>query len=99
MHWDLVSDAVSLGLLHLEIIQERLEREYNLDLVTTAPGVVYQMHKTNGEMIELTNPIQPAGSDRDRIHGRADGECGNHGDHRVYRLHHAAVPGAPRRYT
>ena len=45
-----------LGLLHLEIIQERLEREYNLDLVTTAPGVVYRVHKTNEEMIELTNP-------------------------------------------
>ncbi len=45
-----------LGLLHLEIIQERLEREYNLDLVTTAPSVVYHIHKKNGELIKLTNP-------------------------------------------
>ena len=45
-----------LGLLHLEIIQERLEREFNLDLVTTAPGVIYKVYKTNGEMIDLTNP-------------------------------------------
>ncbi len=48
MHWDLVFGVV--------FIQERLEREYNLDLVTTAPGVIYKVYKTNGEMIALTNP-------------------------------------------
>ena len=45
-----------LGLLHMEIIQERLEREFNLDLVTTAPSVVYNVYKTNGEMVEVANP-------------------------------------------
>lgn len=53
-----------LGLLHLEIIEERLEREYDLDLVTTAPSVVYHIHKTNGELVELTNPTNmPAPSE------------------------------------
>ncbi|MDO4620256.1 MAG: translation elongation factor 4 [Lachnospiraceae bacterium] len=45
-----------LGLLHLDVIQQRLEREYDLDLITTAPSVIYKIHKTNGEVIDLTNP-------------------------------------------
>ncbi|HAL58246.1 MAG TPA: elongation factor 4, partial [Sarcina sp.] len=45
-----------LGLLHMEVILERLEREYDLDLISTAPGVVYKVYKTDGTMMELTNP-------------------------------------------
>ncbi len=53
-----------LGLLHMEIIQERLEREYNLDLVTTAPSVIYKVMKTNGELLEISNPTNlPDGSE------------------------------------
>ena len=61
-----------LGLLHLEIIQERLEREYNLDLVTTAPGVIYKVHKTNGDLIELTNPTNLPDPSEIELYGRTD---------------------------
>ena len=57
-----------LGMLHMEIIQERLEREYDLDLITTAPTVVYQVHMTNGEVIEIHNPAElPATNKIDSI--------------------------------
>ena len=57
-----------LGMLHMEIAQERLEREYDLSLVTTAPSVVYRVHKTNGEVVEIDNPANlPAAQYRDYI--------------------------------
>ena len=57
-----------LGMLHMEIAQERLEREYNLSIVTTAPSVVYKVHKTNGEIVEIDNPANlPAAQYREYI--------------------------------
>ena len=87
-----------LGLLHLEIIQERLEREYNLDLVTTAPGVVYKVHKTNGEVIELTNPSNLPDPSEIEYMEEPMVAGGDHGDDGVYRRDHGSVPGAPRRF-
>ena len=77
-----------LGLLHLEIIQERLEREYNLDLVTTAPGVIYKVHRTDG----ADQSLQSAGPVPDRIYGGAGSFRRDHGDHGIYRADYGAVP-------
>ena len=96
LHWDLVSAAVSWDFLHLEIIQERLEREYNLDLVTTAPGVIYKVHKTNGEVIELTNPSNLPDPSEIEYMEEPIVSSRDHGDDRVYRCDHGALPGAPR---
>ena len=85
-----------LGLLHLEIIQERLEREYNLDLVTTAPGVVYKVYKTNGELIELTNPSNLPDPSEIEYMEEPIVACGGHGDDGVYRCDYGALSGAPR---
>ncbi len=58
-----------LGMLHMEIIQERLEREYDVDLITTAPTVVYQIHLTNGEILDIHNPAElPPANKVDSIH-------------------------------
>jgi GTP-binding protein LepA len=76
MHWEPeTSGALGfgfrcgfLGLLHMEVVQERLEREFDCDLVTTAPSVVYRVHKTDGELLELSNPgLLPAAGDIERI--------------------------------
>ena len=56
-----------LGMLHMEIAQERLEREYDLSIVTTAPSVVYKVHKTNGEVVEIDNPANLPAAHRDYI--------------------------------
>ena len=85
-----------LGLLHLEIIQERLEREYNLDLVTTAPGVIYKVHKTNGELIELTNPSNLPDPSEIEYMEEPIVSSGDHGDDGIYRRDYGALSGAPR---
>ncbi|GAV20588.1 GTP-binding protein LepA [Mariprofundus micogutta] len=57
-----------LGMLHMEVVQERLEREYDLDLITTAPSVIYRIHQTDGDIIEISNPSEfPEPQDIDRI--------------------------------
>jgi translation elongation factor EF-4 len=85
-----------LGLLHLEIIQERLEREFDLDLIATAPSVVYRMNMTNGDVIELHNPGRHAGRGQDRQH-RGAVDQGDHPDAgRLSRPDPEALPGAPR---
>lgn len=79
-----------LGLLHMEIIRERLEREYGLDLITTAPSVIYKVTKTNGEVVSIDNPaelpsateidmieepyVRAGHNSTDRLHGSGDGD-------------------------
>ena len=86
-----------LGLLHLEIIQERLEREFDLDLIATAPSVVYRMHLTDGTVKELHNPADmPDVVKIDRDRGAVDPR--HHPDaRRLSRRHPEALPGPARR--
>ena len=81
-----------LGMLHMEVIQERLEREFNLDLVTTLPSVIYEVKKTDGTTVFVDNPhgVHRRGA-------RAVRQGDDHHAERVRRQHHAALPGAPRR--
>ena len=86
-----------LGLLHLEIIQERLTREFDLDLIATAPSVVYRVHRTNGEVMELHNPVDMPDRQRDRPHRGAVDQGHHHGAGRLSRRGAGAVQGAARR--
>ena len=86
-----------LGLLHLEIIQERLTREFDLDLIATAPSVVYRIHRTNGEMMELHNPVDMPDGSGDRPHRGAVDPRHHHGARRLPRRGAAAVHRAARR--
>ena len=88
-----------LGLLHMEIVQERLEREFDLDLVTTVPSVEYHVYRTDGTMELLENPRQAPRCRHDRAHRGAVREGAHHGAGRVHRTDHDARHRAPRRST
>ena len=86
-----------LGMLHMEVIQERLEREFNLDLVTTLPSVIYEVKKTDGTTVFVDNPHNYPRPGVHRRGARAVRQGDDHHAERVCRQHHAALPGAPRR--
>lgn len=86
-----------LGLLHMEIIQERLEREYNLDLITTAPSVIYKIHLTDGTDLEIDKPHQLSRPVHHRVGGGTHGEGEHLHPGPVYRQYYGAVSGAPGR--
>ena len=79
----------------MEIIQERLEREYNLDLITTAPSVIYRITKTDGEVVYIDNPTQLPGPFPDPAGGRADGQRPYLRPQRLCGEYHGFVPGTP----
>ena len=85
-----------LGLLHLEIIRERLEREFDLDLISTAPNVVYRVIMEDGKEHVVTNPSRLPRPAEDRRGPRAGRQGDDHRPERLHRRDHGAVPGPPR---
>lgn len=73
-----------LGLLHLEVVIERLNREFNLSLITTLPSVIYKVHKTDGNIIDLYNPSELPDMRKNRIYGRTLCRSNNNDTNRIY---------------
>ena len=86
-----------LGMLHMEVIQERLEREFDLDLVTTLPSVIYEVYKTDGTMVRVRQSAQLPRPERHRARGGALRQGHHRHAARLRRQHYADVSGTPRR--
>ena len=86
-----------LGLLHMEIVKERLEREFGLALIATAPSVEYRAHRTDGEVVDVDNPAELPDPQRIAVHRGAVLQGVDHHAHRLHRGADGAVPAAPRR--
>lgn len=85
-----------LGLLHMEIIQERLEREYNLDIITTAPSVIYEITKKSGEIVRIDNPSNYPSPDEIEAAAEPMVKASHHYAARICGKHYGALSGQTR---